>query len=337
MKIFLLLLATLIAISNGHVFAHTPAPPHAQPIDLGRPNGVASESCRFSGVDFENSVIYAAGELSGRSLDFQIDQSGQMATQMDVTVHSPDKAVILMLGAYEPTIWNIKWSKQTKISAVVASGYHRQAIAGLAASVPTLISTQHGNEPCGYFIVSEQELKYLNNHSRKMFGRGVDKVFFAKRGRVHVGEKLPTGTRLLTSSAVTPRSYYNQGAPLAGPTALKDAVRRGHLRRATQDDVWKWNDAIAEKMKNEDIPTVHPNGQSKRFKVDVSIAYVVLKPFKLPAGMYGGNMAQFYVPKGVAFPSGELGHSTIYDFNTLTCTGSLCDHAASPIFIETKY
>ncbi|MGD9687334.1 MAG: hypothetical protein AB7U43_10230, partial [Desulfobacter sp.] len=70
---------------------------------------------------------------------------------------------------------------------------------------------------------------------------------------------------------------------------------------------------------------------------DVSIAYVVLKPFKLPAGMYGGNMAQFYVPKGVAFPSGELGHSTIYDFNTLTCTGSLCDHAASPIFIETTY
>jgi len=337
MKIFLFLLATLIAITSVPASAENSALPHAQAISSGPSSWVDFENCKFNTVKSENSVIYAAGELSGRPLDFQIDQTGDMATQMDVTVHSPNKAVILMLGAYEPTIWNIKWSKQTNITAVVASGNHRQAIAGLAASVPTLISTQHGNGPCGYFIVSERELKDLNNYSRKMFGRGIDKVFLAKRGRVHVGENLPPGTRLITSPAVTPRSYYDQNAPLAGPAALKDAVRKGYLRRATQDDVWKWNDAIAEKKKNEDIPPIHPNGQSKRFKVDVSIAYVVLKPFKLPAGMYGGNMAEFYVPKGVDLPSGELGHSTIYDFNTLTCSGSLCDHSATPIFIETKY
>ena len=52
--------------------------------------------------------------------------------------------------------------------------------------------------------------------------------------------------------------------------------------------------------------------------------YVVLKPFELPPGLYGAHSATFFVPNGVSRPTGNPGHSAIYDFNTLTCQGAIC-------------
>ncbi|MCV4289686.1 hypothetical protein OH708_17345 [Pseudomonas capsici] len=81
-------------------------------------------------------VVYAAGAYPGRELPFQIDQSGHQATQFDIAVNSPEQPVALILGAYEPTVWNIGWSQVTKIVAVNVSGYPRQGVAVLDAKVP---------------------------------------------------------------------------------------------------------------------------------------------------------------------------------------------------------
>lgn len=82
--------------------------------------------CKFSNLKLPaDHAVFAAGAYAGRSTGFQIDQSGHEATQIDVAVHSPGKPVVLMLGAYEPNIWNIGWSEGTRILAVLASGYHR--------------------------------------------------------------------------------------------------------------------------------------------------------------------------------------------------------------------
>jgi hypothetical protein len=53
-------------------------------------------------------------------------------------------------------------------------------------------------------------------------------------------------------------------------------------------------------------------------------AYVVLKAYPVPAGLYGAYSASCFVPKGVPRPTGKLGHSTLYDFNTLSCAGVRC-------------
>src|SRR5688572_18157081 len=37
--------------------------------------------------------------------------------------------------------------------------------------------------------------------------------------------------------------------------------------------------------------------------------FVVLSQFTFPAGLYGGNSATFFVPKGVRRPTGNPGHS----------------------------
>ena len=88
----------------------------------------------------ENTLIYAGGFVVGKRTNFQIDQSGSQATQFEVTVNSPTTPVALILSAYSPSIWNISWTKGTQIAAVIATGYHRQVIAGLPSETPTSIS-----------------------------------------------------------------------------------------------------------------------------------------------------------------------------------------------------
>jgi uncharacterized protein YecT (DUF1311 family) len=285
----------------------------------------AKASCDFSGLELPKPfAIYAAGDYSGREINFQIDQSGHQATQMDVVVNSPKMPVVLMLGAYEPTIWNIKWSEATRIVAVVASGYHRQAIAGLDPAIPTLNSSYDNKGPCGYFYVGENDLGKINPMSRRFFGQAVDLVYLAKQGKLSVGEPLPPGVKLITSSATPPESFHDKAAPMAGPAGLEDAVKKGLLRKASKVDVDAWVNAVIASTPVLDVPSIAGVGRSKPQRPDLHNAYVVLKTFTYPAGLYGGNLATFFIPKGIPLPTGNPGHSIVYDFNRLDCRGPLC-------------
>jgi hypothetical protein len=285
----------------------------------------APSACAFDGMELPREVgVYAAGAYSGRDIGFQIDQSGHEATQIDVAVHSPSKPVVLLLGAYEPTVWNIGWSRRTEILAVFVSGYHRQAVAGLEKSVPVLNSSYDNKGPCGYFYVAQDKLESLNPLARRLFGRPVDMVFPATAGRVSVGEPLSPDVNLVTSDTTAPESFRDGSAPLAGELGLQDAVNRGILRRATVADADAWVEALAASVPDRDVPPVAGQGRPKPPRPQLHNAYVVLGPFVFPAGLYGGNSATFFVAKGVPAPTGNPGHSVVYDFNTLDCRGPLC-------------
>jgi uncharacterized protein YecT (DUF1311 family) len=284
-------------------------------------------ACGFADVRFpKDFAVFASGNYSGKETAFQIDQSGHQATRIDVRVNEPDKPVALLLGAYEPTVWNISWSAKTHIVAVLVSGYHRQAVAGLDPKVPLLNSSYDNKGACGYFYISEDHLETLNPTARRVFNRDVDLVYVAKEGEALIGDPLKAGERWLTSNKVTPESYYDKTAPLAGPAGLEDAVRRGLLRVATAADAQAWVDAVAAAAPPaEQLPRIAgQQGPARRPLPMIFRAYVVLKPFVYPAGLYGGNLATFFVPKGVPAPTGNPGHSTIYDFNTLSCSGTSC-------------
>jgi hypothetical protein len=324
--------ATEHFLSAAVVPAPTFGPPAAElkpfefaPKESAQENAPRTATCGFPGLKLPSEfAVFVAGAYSGRKVVFQIDQSGHQATQIDVAVNSPRKPVVLMLGAYEPTIWNIGWSKQTKILAVLASGYHRQAIAGLEKATPSLVSSYDNRGPCGYFYVGSDNLASLNPLAKRVFGRRVDMVFPAKNGKVVVGEPIPEGMGLLTSPEITPESFLDKTAPIAGPAGLEDAVRKGLLRKATAADVEAWSDAVAKNSPQRDLPPVAGQGIPKPPKPPVFNAYVVLKPFTYPAGLYGGNLATFLIPQGVPVPKGNPGHSAVYDFNTLRCSGPLC-------------
>ena len=132
------------AMNSAEVGVQYPSKPTDDLVPFaGRVSDSPSESvCKVSGfsapADFK---IYAAGAYSGRDLDYQIDQSGHQATRIDVAVNDAKNPVVLMLGAYEPTVWNIGWSPRTRIAAVLIGGYHRQVVAGLPENTPVLISS----------------------------------------------------------------------------------------------------------------------------------------------------------------------------------------------------
>jgi hypothetical protein len=267
--------------------------------------------------------VFAAGAYGGRDLGFQIDQSGNEAGRIDVAVNHPDAPVVLMLGSYDPTIWHVGWSRGTRVAAVLVGGYHRQVVTGLPKDVPVLISTYDNKGPCGYFYVSAERAGTLNPIARRAFGRPVDMVYLAQQGRVLVGDSLGDAGGLITDAgARRDESFRIADAQLAGEAGLAYAVSQGWLRKASQADANAWLAAHGAQAKA-DIPPIA--GGRPAGRISLHNGYVVLKAFTLPEGLYGAHSGTFFVPKGVSRPRGTLGHSTLYDFNTLTCTGTGCE------------
>ena len=89
-----------------------------------------------------------------------------------------------------------------------------------------------------------------------------------------------------------------------------------------QSDADAWLAARASRPQA-DVPPIA--GGAPPGRMTLHNGYVVLKPFRLPAGLYGAHSATFFVPRGVARPTGNLGPSLLYDFNTLTCAGTFCE------------
>ncbi|MCW7540456.1 hypothetical protein OOT46_21755 [Aquabacterium sp. A7-Y] len=296
-----------------------------------------ASSCSFVGADLpKDTIVIAAGSYSGRQLDFQIDQSGHEATQFDVAVHS-DKPVALLLGAYEPTIWSIGWSKGTRVVAVFATGYHRQVVAGLPKGTPVITSSYEEKSPCGYnYIGSEQGLAWVNPKARSVFGTEAARVYNqAPGGLLDIVESTRSKTAYVTSPDTPPQSFRDTAAPKAGTAGLEDAVAKGLLRPITTADldmVREHYRAMASKTPTgkPDIPPVAGASSSSPPEVRIpSIwmhrGYVVQKPFVYPAGLYGANSASFVVPKGVASPTGNPGHSTVIDLNRSNpCVSAMC-------------
>jgi uncharacterized protein len=301
--------------------------------------------CSFADANIpENTVVFGAGGERRKKTDFQIDQSGYYATQIDVAVNYPDKPVALMLAAYEPTIWNIGWTEGTKIVAVFVSGYHRQHVAGIKADTPQLIDGHEDRGPCsrstsiymqlnlteslvasfGYGQITDIEKAVKEQKlSQILFGHPIKSIFSVSEGRVVIGNPLTPSQSLITSSEIPPKSFYDKTAPLAGEAGLRNALKNGILRRATLKDAEKWNKALKKKYAMQHLPT--PN-----LPPDLVNAYVILKEFTYPEGLYGGNSATFYIPEGVPNPIGNYGHSKIYDFNSITLecvAGSACGQA----------
>ena len=307
-----------------------PAPaaeePALQPFDFPVRPAEQRPDCAFDGLALPAGTrVLVAGADGGRALDFQIDQSGHQATQIDVAVNSPARPVALLLGAYEPTVWHIGWTPGTQIVAVLVSGYHRQALAGLAQGVPQLNSSHDNRGPCGHFYVGGQEqLARLNPLAQRLFGQAVEKVYPARQGQVVVGDALPEGVRLLTSPVTRPESFRDPKAPLAGPAGIREAVRRGLLRPATAADADAWAKAQAARPGASDLPPVAGQDPVALRRPAWREAYVVRRAMTYPNGLYGAHAVTFVIPRRVPRPRGDPGHSAVYDFNTLSCAGPGC-------------
>jgi hypothetical protein len=302
------------------------APAATQPFAFEAParGDIPPATCQFDGFALPaNAKVYAAGAYGGKEADFQIDQSGHQATTIQVAVHEPNAPVVLLLGAYEPTVWSVGWTRGTRIAAVLVTGYHRQQLTGLPANVPLLVSTYDNRGPCGYAYVGGEGSSKLNPLAREVFGRAVDVAYPARDGRAVIGT-LPPGAALVTDAAATPvKEFQLKGVPPAGQAGIDAALRDGTLRPATPADLRAWEAARQRNQGAPDIPRIE-GGDTERSTELPYRSYTVRKAFNIPAGLYGAHSATFFVAPGVPVPTGNPGHSQVRLIEDGSCSGPTC-------------
>lgn len=285
---------------------------------------VETECGKFKAKLPQDFDVFATGAYSGRDSRYQIDDSGHQANEMDIYVQH-NRPTVLILGAYEPTIWNLKWEANTHIVGVIATGYHAQRVLGLPNSVPVLETTAH-NSQCGYSYVSNENAATLNQLSQKILQKDIKTVVVAQNGRANIGN-IGLISALKSSNDKTINDIIDKSAPLAGQAGIDDAVAKGLLRQATRADIQAWK-AAYNKANNIHTPPVvggtESSGTGMEY-VHFDSAYVVLKEMTIPAGLYGAHSVTLFVPKDVPRPKGNPGHSTIYDMGSGGCYGSSPD------------
>lgn len=255
-------------------------------------------------------AVYAVGTYRGTTdlPDIQLDASGHTVSQAEVVVNQPDRPVVLVLTAYDPTVWRVGRTPRTTIVGVILSGYHTQALIGIPKNTPQLASTyeKKGSFPFFYAHSASPELLAMNQAVKSLVGREIDRFIHKPTNGVFVVGNAPKDAKALVYSGDPVKGNSDPGRPLVGQKGLDRLVQEGKLRPATQADIDAWVDKESVKYKrfNPDL-RVDPD-------MEVEHTYVVLKELTLPAGLYGAQARSFLIPEGVAFPKGPRGHNQFY-------------------------
>jgi len=296
--------------------------------------------CRFKGMEMPKDFhLFGAGGKARPTGKFIEANSGHEAHQMDIIVNKTDKPVGLVLSNYEPTIWSIRKTPETKIFGVLVSGYHKQVVTGLDKSVPMLNSSYDEKGPCDHFTwTSEDAGAKAKQTVRIVFKKPVELLFVSKdseKAEIVVGDPPGEKASLQASGDSSADSVAIKDSQLPGKAGLKQAEDNGILRAATQADLDAWAKLVSKEGEDDpryaNLPPIAgeenmPRKKNATITPRPGATYVVLKDFTFPGGLYGGNAAVFIVPKGVAVPLGETGHSLVYDMNTAQCLGIICQH-----------
>lgn len=302
---------------------------------IGRPKVKIPTTCGF-GEDLklpEDTVVYAVGGYgNGLSLDFVIDQSGENAHLIDLVVNEPDYPVALILGQYEPTVWHIRRTPETKIVAVYLTGYHRQAASALESDVALKSSMYNdsGEGSCGYIPFWGEDKDNLDFLAIQIYGRRAeDYSAIARDGTAIAGGENFDRANLVHSRRNPPESYKLEGVPAAGRAGIDEALEKGFIRPVTTADQIAWVDKITDYAPDdpaaaEFLRRIEEDPSGQYMQMIWGEAYVVVRDdFTYPPGLHGGNAGVFIIPDGVKRPKGDPGHSAIYDFKTMRCYGGV--------------
>lgn len=255
-------------------------------------------------------VVYAVGTYAGKTHlpDVELDDSGHKVRQAEVVVNLPGKPLVLMLTAYDPTVWRVGVAPMTEVVAVFVSGYHGQALIGLPDELPVVISTHEQRGPFTPFRAygASRELLAMNDAVAKLVGREIDRFEFKpKDGVFLVGEPLK-GENPIYSDDRKVVSFAKPGELPAGDKGLEQLVKDGLLRPATREDIESWVTKASERYArfNPDLRVGHHMGTRS--------TYVVVKEVTLPDGLYGAHSKAFIIPEGIPFPGGPKCHNSFY-------------------------
>jgi|GEM_PF-478699 len=287
-----------------------PTQPGAAEVEMTSIPQIENECTQWAARLPQDYEIYAAGDYKGRPLDFTIDQSNSRAGAFEVAVHLPNRNVVLILGAYEPAIWTVKWSRDTHIVGVWLSGYHTQKITGLEAGTPLLSTSYSDGGACAYFYIGGEGSQAMPRMVAQVLGRGPQTLVMASAGRINIGDT-DRNSYYVQGDTESLDSFRDPSTPFAGDKGIDQLIREGKMRRARDGDLAAWQAMNGVRSGTSVRFGMHdPRGGGELFRT-----YVVLRPMTFPADLYGGNSATFIVPRGIEHPGGNPGHSQVLDMN----------------------
>ncbi|MDL2259315.1 hypothetical protein LJB99_00345 [Deltaproteobacteria bacterium OttesenSCG-928-K17] len=270
----------------------------------------------------DKAKVYALGGGEGKELDFNLDGSLEPARLMKVTVNSPNAPALLILRAEKPTIWHFNWTSGTKIAGVYLSGEGPQLASGLPDGIPLLSSDQALASQCPKFKVSSSlvDLIDTNNLSNLLFERDIDGVFEADGDEAIIGPALTKNNSLADNKEFDLSKFRAPSTPSAGLEGLSEAVAKGLIRKATDQDIQEYKAAKSEaeirvRTALEKLPRhlIVKMGYGDHQDAKMPNPYVVMSPdFIIPAGLTGDDAANFIVPEGLPSPKGPIGDCLIF-------------------------
>jgi hypothetical protein len=273
-----------------------------------------------------NHTVFAAGWYNGRKIEQYIDDSWHNATIFDVFVDYSEKPVVLVLGAYEPSIWNISISKWTKIEKIILWWYHNQEVSWIFSSIPIERHVYETSKSNDYFYIIKWE---TTKWSLRRFGEIETLYYPDSNWKIVIGNQSGQNTQWIQDPKNIPENYYKHWDELGWKPWLDLLVQKWILRVATKKDADDWfNSLIASPTSFISRDEWYPITDSADLEIlrnkytpgywDSSWMnyYVVVKDTKLPGWMYWAFA--FYVPKWITL-TWDISNGSIYDFNTLQC------------------
>ncbi len=280
--------------------------------------GYVPKNCRLTGLP-QKFEVHGAGLRRGLDpSNIQIDSKGVETREVAVVVNRPGVPIVLVLSAYNPVIWKISRTPDTKIAAVLVGGRHNQAVLGIDKSTSLSIRSQIEQRECGtfYAYTADRDLLKANEIIKASVGRGIDSfVTTPTDGRMIVGDGLAIDeSKLIFSTDIKIEDYaYARLAPV-GQRGLESLLEAGKIRFATQADIDAWVEKASAPFKKLD-PDL-----KVRHRMKIGDTYVVLAPIEYPLGLFGPHAVTFLIAGGVPPPTGSPGHSMIYDMDNGSCS-----------------
>ncbi|NIJ22106.1 hypothetical protein FHS95_003817 [Sphingomonas naasensis] len=303
--------------------APTPLYPTITPLDRTQPQQ-RGEPCLPAGL-LAGARIVALGAYEGRgSTDLAIGDGPHETGAIAVTGNPKGDPVVLVLTAYEATIWDLRRFPRRRLRAVLAFGHYDQAVAGVPSSIPVRFQRRGQSSPCGqtaYAYKGGRELERLAAAVTQATGRRIDDfqggysatAFDVDRGAVGASGR-PFDIGQIRASAEIRRERL-----LPKAAGIAQLVAEGALRAAGPADIDALSEALTRASPTGYLAPVRPEHLGPR-------AFVVLRPTAIPRGMYGAHSAVFLIPGDIEWPVDPGSHNTYYSLSSGKCRGPFCGH-----------
>ncbi|HZF34453.1 MAG TPA: lysozyme inhibitor LprI family protein [Candidatus Angelobacter sp.] len=263
------------------------------------------KNCRLTGLP-DKFEVHAVGIYAGTEpADVRLGTGNHEAKGATVVVNKPGVPVVLVLMGYDPVVWHVSWTKDTKIAAVIVGSTYKQAVLGIDKATPLQVYSNEDHTACGsfYAYTANQGLTRANDRIKAITGQEMmDLINKPTNGRFIVGPE--TGIdfdRLIDSPERKLEDYGAIEAP-SGVRGLDALIGQGKLRHATKADF----DAFIDKA-SAPYRKLNPTLTVKLPFMPIERSYVVLAPVDLPPGLSGSTSMFFFVPDGVTAPTGANG------------------------------